>query len=208
MMMKRVTAAGLAAVLATLCSVSPAAAKNATNVYQGGSVKTTVSRCSLTVVSNKTAYTAKHCGNNVWTVGTKVTDMRGRVIGTVDGIGSSTGQEPIDAIRIRIADGVRVIGAAATRDPATMKIGETVQTVGQMSRSTGRYSSDRRFLIQKSAYPSVVINAEVASMGGDSGGSVTDGQGRIIGIIKSGKTPRDTNFVPIDLVEKQLPPHK
>ncbi|KQB83643.1 hypothetical protein [Corynebacterium oculi] len=170
-------------------------------------IKTTRSHCSVTVVSDKTAYTAKHCGNNVWTIGTRVTNMGGQVIGTIDGMGNSEGSEPIDAIRIRIADGVRVIGVNGTRDASTLKLGEPLKAVGSMSRTTGTYSSDRRVRLG-GAYPSMAINAQVGSMGGDSGGAITDSQGRVVGLIKSGKTPRDTFFVPIDVVEKQLPAHR
>ncbi|WPF66873.1 MULTISPECIES: trypsin-like peptidase domain-containing protein [unclassified Corynebacterium] len=205
--MKRVTAAGLAAVMATLCSVAPASARPGPTLHQGGMIKTLISNCSVTLVSNKTAYTSKHCGNGVWTEGTRVTNMRGQVIGTIDGIGSSTGREPIDAIRIRIADNVRVVGAAPTRDASTMKVGERIQAVGSMSRATGRFSDTRRVLVNNTNYPSVVINSDVVSVGGDSGGAILDGQGRVIGIIKGGKTARDTYFVPIDLVEKYLPAH-
>ncbi|MBC3186442.1 hypothetical protein H7347_07625 [Corynebacterium sp. zg-331] len=205
---KRTAATGLAAAIALLSSVVPASAGPSPILRQGGIIKPPGSTvCSVTVVSTTTAYTAKHCGHGQWKVGAPIYNLKGEVLGVIDGMGSSSGPDAIDAVRIKLKDNVRVIGANGTRDPRTMKIGETVKVMGHMTHSTGTYSSDKRLSWANTNFPSTVITVQVPNTGGDSGGAVTDAQGKVIGIIKGGIDNHDTRFVPIDMIHKYLPEH-
>lgn len=204
--MKKALAAVLAATAVTGAAVSPAHAARTVHVQQGMMITSDQgARCSLTIVSPTTGYTAKHCGHHKWTEGHSITNGGGTPIGTIDGIGSGTGRDPIDAVRITFTPNAQVESVPGVRNPNEVTSQETIRTQGMMSRFSGKLNDHRRYITRNHAFPSVFMIGDVGSTQGDSGGAVLDSSGRVLGIIKSGVTIHDTNFVPIDLIQKYLP---
>ncbi|MDY6055099.1 trypsin-like serine protease [Micrococcus sp.] len=185
------TLSGAATVaLGAVVVTGAAPALAATPLTQGAALATPAGACSLTIVSDSTAYTAAHCGAGRWAVGSPVLSAEGVRVGTVAALPAPGG---VDVVRIALDQGVEVVGDWSTRPASSVAVGETVYTHGS-SVPLGRPNSishTRAFdsaAVCRDSYDDQVALDVASTYPGDSGGAVYDAEQRVVGVI-SGVAP-------------------
>lgn len=168
----------------------------------------TQSKCTLgAVVSPTRAITAGHCGE----VGRAVYNARGTRIGTISANRITKG---LDIAVIRLAPRQRVQvdridwnagffrGQVATKNGVTTGFSRGVVTDPKPTKRTARgIVWAPPFLLQHST---VSVRTNLLSKAGDSGSGVRDASGRIVGILSSGSSDRNTAVAPVSMLPGYL----
>lgn len=188
--MKKSTLTGSATAALGVAVVAGASPALATTLTQGAALSVPAGQCSITVVSDTTAYTAEHCGAGQWTVGSPIDAADGTEIGTVAAL---PGDSRVDAVKIALADDVDVVGDWSTRPAETVQPGETVYTHGSSVPlgNANTVSDPTPYDIGATcgdAYSEQVSLDAATTRPGDSGGAVYDAEQRVVGVV-SGLAP-------------------
>lgn len=163
--------------------------------------------CSLTIVSNTTAYTASHCSNGKWKVGSPIRDLKNNIIGTVSAL---PGAHPIDGLRIKLnTPRLNVENVPGEGRSDKVQPGDPVSIRGYRTshgaKGTIGNSGVLDFHIDGEILKVITIDPRIGGSG-DSGGPVMDKNGRVLGIVIAPAVADDnakvTVFTPIHLLKK------
>ncbi|MBM7825779.1 S1-C subfamily serine protease [Arcanobacterium pluranimalium] len=153
--------------------------------------------CSITVIDSSTAYTAQHCGDGKWTVGSNVMDLGRHVIGTVAYIPPQKG---MDYIKIKLSDGVRIDKTWTKRATSTLVPGEPLYVRGLGERTQVGHLVDLTHQWWIGTNDQTLYITPHITRAGMSGGAVLDMQGNVVGI-NVGYSGGNTVFMPWDRMQ-------
>lgn len=176
---------------------------SAIQMYNG---ENRIGSCSATVINPNTVLTAGHCGF----VGASVR-FEGETIGTVDASGLRQGY---DILRIKLKPGVKTsplpadLGYQPKMGDAVAKDGwRSFHTTGTVSDPTIKADDAARESVNSpldgQEFPVSTWTAKLQSLSGDSGGAVTH-NGKVVGLVKGGKTSDVTTVTPLGPALKSL----
>lgn len=165
--------------------------------------------CSLSIADTSTAYTALHCGDDMWKVGDEVKARTGHTVGTISALGSDLpeGQE-LDVVKIDLAPGVKISGAyAGVGDSAALKEGDRVTFYAPGNRGMGTMVDTTptwRSLQSDNKYPSYLITADIQTFGGNSGGALLNEKDELVGVLAGGNRKNRSYYTPINEIRELL----
>ncbi|MBC3186405.1 trypsin-like serine protease [Corynebacterium sp. zg-331] len=205
----KITRALFGVAIALSATLTPAAHAS-TIVHQAMAIKAAEGyQCTLTVVDETTAYTALHCGFGNWRVGDTIRSLdTGQPLGTITALGSDLAQ-PLDAVQIALDPDVQVADEVARGDSAALRTGDIVQfqapgnyAVGVITEDVPRYVS-----VGSNLYPSLLINSNVVTYAGNSGGPLMDEEGNVVAVLSAGNQEDNSLFTPLHLIEEGFGEH-
>ncbi|WP_018119143.1 trypsin-like serine protease [Corynebacterium mastitidis] len=189
---------------AALCATIAAPAHAATTLHQGMAISATEGyQCTLSIADRATAYTALHCGDGAWRVGDTVRTLDGRPVGRITALGSET-SPVLDVVEIALDAGTVVSGHVGRGDSAAMRTGDRVQfrAPGNYATGTITESTPRRFIVRDGRFPSIMINSNVPTYYGNSGGPLMDPKDNLLGVLSASNQKDDSLFTPLYLIER------
>lgn len=189
---------------AALCASVAAPAHAATALHQGMAIAATEGyQCTLSIADTATAYTALHCGDGAWRVGDTVRTLDGQPVGTITALGSET-SPALDVVEIALDADAVVSGHVGRGDSAAMRTGDRVQfrAPGNYATGTITESTPRRFIVRDDRFPSIMINSDVPTYYGNSGGPLMDPEGNLLGVLSASNQKDDSLFTPLYLIER------
>ena len=172
-------------------------------VHQGATIRSgSGGTCSITLIGDRTGYTAEHCSHGRWTRGTEIFDQSNHRIGRVAAMSRG-----LDAVKINLDPSVRVDGRWEKRDYNTLNVGEPVHVLGLGQRFNESRVTDRPLMGWNGRPNTVALVSPLNSRPGTSGGAMVDRYNRVIGInvgYLENYTGKYGAYIPWNVVDSEL----